>query len=69
MDTSTHHIDSSDIFNFRSVELVCLEDGVLVPVAPVHPVFEDAHAERMLQVLFGVEDDPKHRKWFFIEGV
>ena len=39
------------------VELVCPEDGVLVPVGPVDPVLEDADAERVAKVLRGEQNN------------
>ena len=41
-----------------AVELVGLEDGVAVPVAPVHPVLEEGDAERMLQHVRRIKHDP-----------
>lgn len=47
--------DWSDVF---AIEFVGLEDRLLVPVGPVHPVLEGGHRERVLQNVGRVQNDP-----------
>ena len=44
-----------------AVELVGLEDGVAVPVAPVHPVLEEGDAEWVLEHVRRVKHDPEKK--------
>ncbi len=43
-------------------ELVGFEDGVAIPVAPVHPVLKKGDAERVFQHVRRVEDNPVDKK-------
>ena len=47
---------ANDCRSLGAVKLVGLEDGLLLPVAPVHGVLEHRHGERMRQDAVGVDD-------------
>ncbi len=53
-------MSGGDGLSIFSVEFVRLEDGIAVPVTPVHPVLEQGDAERVLQHVRRVKHDPEH---------
>jgi hypothetical protein len=61
----SNQVRRGDGLRVLAVELVRLEDGVAVPVAPVHPVLEQRDAERVLQHVRRIKNDPVEKQIVF----
>lgn len=51
-----YHVKGGYCLNIFSVEFIRPEDGFLVPVGPIHPVFERGDGERMSKGVGRVEN-------------
>lgn len=64
----SYHVEGGDGFNILSIEFICPENSLLVPICPIHPIFKCGDWERMSKGVGGVKNNISSRSVVITRG-